>query len=79
MREPPKLPPQSSDAYLWWSLGCADEARARDEGMSPHAREVREFLEALARLSGKSTARELVIQLANMYAPDILRRKHRHG
>lgn len=72
------MPPKSSDAYLWWSLGCADEARSRDEGLSPHAREVREFLEALARLGGAETARGLVLRLANMYAPDVLRRKHRY-
>jgi hypothetical protein len=73
------MPPKSSDAYLWWSLGAADEARRRDEGLSPHAREVREFLEAIARLGGASTSRDLVVKLANMYAPDVLRRRHRYG
>ena len=76
----PPMPPKSSDAYLWWSLGSLDEARSRDESLSPQARELREVLEALARgRHGRQPvlARDLVITLANMYAPDALRRRHR--
>lgn len=45
-----EVPASGTTEYLWWSQGAADEAKARDEGMSPSARELRHLLEGLARL-----------------------------
>jgi hypothetical protein len=73
--KPSRLPDPASAKYLWWSQGAADEAKARDEGMSPAARELRDVLEAFARLRPTDNAGELAETLAKIYCPDRLRRR----
>jgi hypothetical protein len=60
-----------------WEEGAKAEAAARDEGLCPVSREVRDTLEALARLQGETTGPELVGALARIYCPARLKRKYR--
>jgi hypothetical protein len=65
-------------AYQWWVQGAHDEAKARDQGYSTGLRELRECLEALDQLNKHSPgATELALQLARIYCPDRLKRRHR--
>jgi hypothetical protein len=76
----PPLPPNSSNAYLWWQAGAADEAAARDDGLAPQIKELRNYVESYARGRGLSTSvspQDIVIHLARVFAPDVLKRKHR--
>jgi hypothetical protein len=74
----PPLPSRSDHAYLWWSQGAADEAKARDEGLSPQAIELRDLIEALAKSWGASASMtSLVCAAARICAPHVLRRRHR--
>lgn len=72
-----KVPDSSTQEYLWWSQGAADEAKARDAGLSPGAREAREVLEGIARRRPSADGAELVKVMARIYAPEILKRRHR--
>ena len=72
----PPLPPKSSNEYLWWSQGAADECKARDEGMSAQARELRDLAEALARQRPADSTRDLVIAVARIMCPDVLKRRY---
>jgi hypothetical protein len=74
----PPLPPEESHAYLWWSRGREDEAKVRNEGLSKDARDLRDALEGYARGYGtRVSTRQLIIGLAGVYTPDVLRRKYR--
>jgi hypothetical protein len=69
--------PQDGDTYLWWNQGLADEAAARDEGLSPQAIELRDCLEALAKFNALRSAEDLLTALARIYHPHILKRRYR--
>lgn len=73
--------PQDGDSYLWWRQGLRDESAARDEGMPAEARELRDVVEALGRLhkgqTGTANAGSMIIAMARIYAPQILRRRYR--
>jgi len=60
-----------------WQEGARAEAEARDEGLTPAAREVRDVLEGFARLHGYHGAPELVAVLARIYIPARLKRRWR--
>ena len=73
----PKLPDPQSQEYLWWQAGTIDEFKARNEGMSPKAIEIRETLEALAKMHPTMRETGLVKVLAQIYAPELLKRRFR--
>lgn len=76
MTKPP-LPDHSSQEYLWWSQGAADEAAARDEGVNGDARQVRDLVESLARRHPEWTMEKLAVSVAKIVCPDKLRRRFR--
>jgi hypothetical protein len=73
------IPPPTSQEYLWWQAGTLAECRARDEGLSISTIEVRDTLEALAKLRNASGPDQegLTLALARIFCPDKLRRKFR--
>lgn len=73
------VPQAGTLAYDWWSRGAEAEARARSEGLSSGAVELVATLEALARLTGKATRKELVLALARIYCPQVLKWRWRRG
>ena len=73
----PKLPDPQSQEYLWWQAGTIDEFKARNEGLNPKAIELRETLEALAKLHPVMRETELIRELARIYAPELLKRRFR--
>lgn len=76
----PGLPPRSSESYLWWAQGARDNQAENDQYMLTSALDVRKTLEALARLHATNkivSERELVLELARIYAPDVLRKRYR--
>jgi len=73
----PPLPDHDSIAYLWWSTGALDEQRARDEGLSEDARQLRDLLAALARQHPEWTMGDLAACLARIACPEKLKRRHR--
>lgn len=74
----PSLPNASSEAYLWWSQGARDNEEARKDGLSTGAAEMVQTLEALAKLGGiEAGPQSLVISLAKIYCPHILRWRYR--
>jgi hypothetical protein len=73
--ETPRVP--EGDRYLWWRAGAEAEARERNEGMNPKAREVRDLVEALARRHPDMTEAELALRVARICCPEYLKRRHR--
>ena len=73
----PHLPDRSSQEYLWWSQGAADEASARDEGVNGDARQVRDLVESLARRHPEWDMERLAVTVARIVCPDKLRRRFR--
>jgi hypothetical protein len=65
------------DRYLWWRAGAEAETRERDKDMSLAAREIRDVLEGFARLNPAQSQRDFALTLARIYAPEILKRRHR--
>jgi|HubBroStandDraft_3_1064219.scaffolds.fasta_scaffold1842953_1 hypothetical protein len=75
---PPRLPNPSSQEYLWWSQGARDEHDAQEEGLSPQVIQLIDYIRAVAQGYGKTaTAFEVLRAAVRVYAPDLLRRKHR--
>jgi hypothetical protein len=72
-----RLPATDTQEYLWWQAGTLDEAKARDEGMSSDARQLRDLLESLARSHPDRTIEDLALDLARIACPDKLRRRYR--
>jgi hypothetical protein len=75
----PPLPEPGSQEYLWWSQGAADEAKARDGGLSNGILDLRRQLEALGRQTFRvdnSPAYVLKI-LMQINCPSMLRRRFR--
>lgn len=75
----PPLPNASSDAYLWYMQGAADQEAAQWDEISTGAKEVIEFLMAIARLGGiTATPKRLLILMCRQYCPKLLRWRFRH-
>jgi hypothetical protein len=74
----PAVPRDGSQEYLWWSQGARDNQEARNEGMGPRARELRDALEAFAQGYGQTASGEdLLTGLMKIYCPGRLRRRFR--
>ncbi len=73
--ETPRVP--EGDRYLWWRAGAEAEARERNEGMNPKAREVRDLVEALGRCHPDMGEAELALRVARICCPEYLKRRHR--
>lgn len=71
------LSPRDGDKYLWYRQGQADEAAARNSGVSQPVRELRDCLEALAQDFGKVTAEDMLVTLTRIYCPHVLKRGYR--
>ena len=67
MRPPEGL--DSNDPVRWWDQGAADEAAARNEGLSASVIEARECLESLARLRPEEDGATVVARLWGIYRP----------
>lgn len=70
------IPPADSTSGSWHD-GALAEAKARDEGLNPVARDVRNYIEAIAKSKPNITGRELALSIARVYAPRLLRKKFR--
>ncbi|TAK89330.1 MAG: hypothetical protein EPO06_11735 [Burkholderiaceae bacterium] len=69
------VPPVGTPERAWWQRGAADEARARDEGLSGKVKEFVKYAEALAENRPGATAAELAETTAYVFAgPFTLRR-----
>lgn len=75
----PALPDAGSQEYLWWSQGAGDEARFRDQGLSPSVLELRAFLERYSRMHPGKSQKDLITTMMRVYCPERLRRGHRGG
>jgi hypothetical protein len=65
-------------AYLWWSQGARDEHDARAEGLTARTTELVGVIENMAKGYGQTVQpRDLLLMAARIYAPDVLRRRHR--
>jgi hypothetical protein len=72
---------EGSQEYLWWSQGTADEAKARDEGLSSAAKELIRAMGIWARQEDREgvrmTQEQLALKVARVCCPELLRRKFR--
>jgi hypothetical protein len=73
----PNLPAVNTNEYLWWQAGALAECRARDEGLTHAAKEVRDVLEGFARLHNIYDQEQLALTLAKIFCPDKLKRGYR--
>jgi hypothetical protein len=72
------VPDPATQEYLWWSQGARDEHDARAEGLNTKTTELVDVIENLAKGWGTTIEpRALLLMAARIYAPDVLRRRHR--
>ena len=73
----PEKPPIPDDAYLWWSIGAADNQKINDEDFSTAAKGIRDALQELSHQRPAAKPEDLIHTLALIYIPEKLRRRYR--
>ena len=76
----PPLPNPSSEAYLWYCQGAADQEAKQIAGLGPAAKEIIGVIRSFGSLEMNRglSRRQIITTLAQTYCPHILRRRYRN-